>query len=84
MDNRTNLLKRMSAAGFAMHEFNMYLDTHPGDKAALEKSRKYKDIYNQLKTEYEAKYGPISMQDAGGDKRWDWVNNPWPWEEGAN
>ena len=75
---------RMSSAQFAAFELHMYLDTHPNDADAIAKMRKYNEIFNQLKREFESKYGPITSQDAYGDKRWEWIQNPWPWESEAN
>lgn len=78
MENREKLLKRLSAAQFAVWEIHLYLDTHPHDKMAFESYKKYKDRYDALLKEYTEKFGGITP-DTTAD-RWTWVDSPWPWE----
>ena len=80
MSTRESLLKRISVARFAAWELHIYLDTHPGDKAALRKFEQYNEKANQLTKEFEEKYGPLTANDVYGDSSWKWVNSPWPWE----
>ncbi len=84
MNDRETLLKRIDSVQFAAHELALYLDTHPLDTDAIEKMRKYMDIYLQLKGEFESKYGPLTVTAAGGDSMWDWTKNPWPWDKEGN
>ena len=35
---------------------------------------------NELKAEYMEKYGPLTADDVMNTERWDWIDNPWPWE----
>lgn len=79
-DNKENLTKRMSAACFAAHEMNLYLDTHPFDKTATEDYRKYLKKYKELYAEYVKQYGAIIPEEAVMDGRWTWLDSPWPWE----
>ena len=30
--------------------------------------------------EFEEKFGPITTEDIYGNNRWEWINDPWPWE----
>lgn len=78
MNNREKLLKRLSAAQFAVWEVHLFLDTHPNDKMAIESYKKYKERYKELLKEYEERYGGLTS-DITGDK-WTWVDSPWPWE----
>ncbi len=84
MNEREMLLKRLNSVQFAAHELALFLDTHPMDRAAIEKMRKYQDIYCQLKTEFESKYGPLTVSSAGRGSMWDWIENPWPWDKEGN
>ena len=39
--NKTELLKKLSAAEFALWDLHLYLDTHPCDTKALEIATKF-------------------------------------------
>lgn len=80
MSDRETLLRRISGAQFAAWELHIYLDTHPDDTAALKSLRKYQNEARELSMEYEKNYGPLMSDDIFGDVRWEWINNPWPWE----
>lgn len=84
MSDREMLLRRLSSAQFAAWEVRMYLDTHPDDTEAINTLHKYTQKTALLMKEFESKYGPIEAQNSLGDKRFQWVNNPWPWEVEAN
>jgi len=74
------LLRRLSGAQFAAWETHMFLDTHPNDGLALEANKKYQAKFLEVSKEYESKYGPLNHGDTYGDTRFEWVNDPWPWE----
>lgn len=81
MDNmgKEALLKKIQALSFVKVETELYLDTHPDSKAALDY---YRDILSQLDeamTEYQNKYGPLFAEGVVGD-RWSWVEGAWPWQ----
>jgi len=57
----------------------MYMDTHPYDREMFMSMKKHRDEASKLKTEYEAKYGPLT-HDAANDVSESWTQNPWPWE----
>lgn len=60
----------------------MFLDTHPNDKATMEKIKKYKELLEPLKKEYTEKFGPLVKQNETNN--WSWIKGPWPWEEEEN
>lgn len=81
MDNmgKEALLKKIQALSFAKVETELYLDTHPDSKSALDY---YRGVLNQLDaamTEYQNKYGPLFAEGVVGD-RWSWVEGAWPWQ----
>ena len=80
MNDREILLNRISSAQFAAWELHMYLDTHPDDIQALKSYHKYEREAKELIAKYENMFGPLVSSDVFGDNRWDWINNPWPWE----
>ncbi len=84
MDEKLALRRRIGAYAFAVWEMTLYLDTHPTCPAALAKRRELMEEQCRLTDEYEAQYGPLVLtsRDAVGEHHWDWVDGPWPWENG--
>ena len=80
---KRKLLWKMTSRQFAAFELQLYLDTHPGDKTALQMFNKYRGEHAQLQKQYESLYGPLST-DMMSDYCWTWVSDPWPWEKEAN
>ena len=78
-NKQAELLTQIDAYGFAAHDLNLYLDTHPNDKAMLELFKKYTEEKEKLIKEYEKKYGPIVVNGADNIP-WTWNTMPWPWE----
>ena len=75
---RSALMKKIQALSFAKVESELFLDTHPECRQALEY---YKEVVKNLAeatAEYSAKYGPIFSADIQGDK-WTWTDGNWPW-----
>ena len=70
--------------GFAAHDMQLYLDTHPDDKKAfaLYKSLLAKTL--ELKAEYVKKFGSLNVSDSICLDKFDWLSSPWPWEKGGN
>lgn len=81
MNGKRELLKRLSAAHFAVVETNLYLDTHPEDKNAIAALKRYSSVCDELRRKYEEKYGPLNAADIFGNNFFEWVNDPWPWEK---
>ena len=64
---------------FAAWELHMYLDTHPYDREMFLVMRKHLEEAEQLKREFESKFGPLT-HDAVNEISDSWTQNPWPWE----
>ena len=79
MSEREKLLKKGATYDFAVIELHLFLDTHPNDNAAAAKLDEYRNRANELRREYEGKYGPIVATDRDAN-RWAWISNPWPWD----
>lgn len=74
------LLKRIQQLSFAKLETQLYLDTHPDNKAALEYFHKLHEELDGLVDEYQGKHGALFANGARTDK-WNWVDMPWPWQK---
>ena len=73
-------LFNLNQIGFAMHDLNLYLDIYKDDKQILNLFEQYKNLYNDLLTQYENKYGPICINSVNNQTPFEWVNNIFPWE----
>ena len=80
MNERQKLLKRVQTCDFVLTETNLFLDTHPDNRAAIEHFNKYNNMKKQALMEYQMKYGPINARDYQYGDRFIYVDEPWPWE----
>ena len=78
--DREAAMRRLQQADFALIDINLYLDTHPCCPNGLEYFRCMRIERDNALREYEENYGPITMDDADANCRWDWIDHPWPWE----
>lgn len=81
MEDR-DLMKKIQALSFAKIETELYLDTHPDNKNALEYYRELVGELDMLMTKYQNEVGPIFAEGVVGD-RWHWVDGKWPWQNDA-
>lgn len=77
--DKENLLRKIQALSFAKVETELYLDTHPEVRQALEYYRNILSELDEAMTEYQNKYGPLFAEGTVGD-RWTWVEGKWPWQ----
>ncbi len=79
MTNKERLLKEIAMLNFATIELHLFLDTHPNDTDIANRLDEYRIRLDNLTRNYVAKYGPLSANDRNA-KGWDWIANPWPWD----
>ena len=72
-------LGELQAISFAITELNLYLNTHPNDKEALEMLNELIKLSSAAKMRYTEKYGPLNIRDLENSKSYTWLNEPWPW-----
>ncbi len=82
MNQKQVLLHRIQVCDFVLTETALYLDTHPEDSQALEFYQKHLAMRQQAMEEYSKQYGTLVRTQPHSTDRWDWVDNPWPWERG--
>lgn len=75
------LLKRVYETGFALDDVGLYLDTHPADRDAMNYYRYAQKLNQEAIRAYEEVHGPLMMNRVTADK-WNWIQDPWPWEGG--
>lgn len=77
--DRAALLEKIRALGFAKVELELYLDTHPTCRAALDYYYKTLDALRDITELYESTYGPLTAAGNRSTEKWQWVSSPWPW-----
>ena len=80
MNEKQRMMKRVQMFDFILDELNLYLDTHPNDKNALDYFTQYQYLKNDAVNQYEARFGPLRAEDSMGEDYFDWIKGPWPWE----
>ena len=81
MNEQARMLTDIDALGFAMIDLNLYLDVFANDKEKINLYNQYRKEKEGLLKEYEAKYGPITLNsDSLNSYPWAWNNMPWPWD----
>jgi len=83
-NNKTELLKQITALDFSVIDLQLYLNTHPQDAKALEIHNNYVMELNSLIEDYESYYGLLYANQGCSPYPWQWINEPWPWEYSAN
>ncbi len=76
---RDNLLLELTALDFMAVDLCLYLDTHPGDCEALAKYNECVILADQVRCEYEAKYGPLCSFRSYAGESYRYIDDPWPW-----
>ncbi len=83
VNEQAKMLTTLDALCFALTDLNLYLDIYPDDRDMLELFNQYRIQINNIKTIYEDKFGPLTINsDANDTYPFIWINNPWPWMGG--
>ena len=81
INEQANMLTNIDALCFALIDLNLYLDVNPNDRNKINLFNKYKEEKEKLTKDYEAKYGPLTLNsDSLNSYPWAWNNMPWPWD----
>ncbi|MZP29361.1 spore coat protein CotJB [Heliobacterium undosum] len=79
--HQLELLRRIQELEFVAVDLNLFLDTHPNDKAALRDFTRVTDELKKLKHAYETRYALLTVEGhCPGRYPWNWIEAPWPWE----
>jgi spore coat protein JB len=78
-ENR-ELLRKIQELSFVKTEIELFLDTHPNSRVALDSYKEVIVALRDLVTRYQAEYGPITAEGGAMGDRWSWVDKPWPWQ----
>ena len=77
---KEEMLVNIGQYSFMAHEMNLYLDTHPNDREALNKFQEFRNKADELIKNYERKYGPLTISgNVSNQTPFNWVTTKWPW-----
>mgnify|MGYP000182085173 FL=1 len=82
---KKDLMDQIYLYSFAVDDAKLFLDTHPEDEDALAYFYEFSRMRNQALKEYAKNFGPLTIDtvtDSCSDN-WDWIDSPWPWQEGG-
>lgn len=82
-NSRDALMRRIQQLAFAKTETELFLDTHPDCRPALDFYHRILAELDAAMLEYNASHGPIVAAESSTE-RWDWVDTPWPWQTDAS
>ena len=80
-NERTKLLKDIQRYNFAAYDLGLYLNTHPTDKRAIAMHHELTVKLNAITDDFQRKFGPLTRSASKNHDTWDWISDPWPWEE---
>ena len=82
--DRDQLLCNLTALDFMAVDLHLYLNTHPNDTEAITKYNQILTKADVLRKEYEKVCGPLSSFRSPSRAPWEWVDDPWPWQNSFN
>ena len=74
------LYDKIRSLGFVKAELELYLDTHPDCRTALDYYYKTIAELKKLTDEYQNTVGPLTAMGVTDTEKWTWVDGPWPWQ----
>ncbi len=79
---QSEMMKQIMHTEFALVDLNLFLDTHPDCREALELFTKLAASLKSLKADYETKFGPLYAWSSRNETPFQWVEQgrKWPWE----
>ena len=82
--SRDEWLHKIQSLSFAKTECELYLDTHPECKHALDYYRNIVEQLDQAMSEYQSKFEPLWADASLNKDRWTWIDGAWPWQNEEN
>lgn len=77
---KSELFRKIQELSFVKTELELFLDTHPDSKVAMDYYRDTVDALKGYMTVYQAEHGPIHAEAGVMGDKWSWVDKPWPWQ----
>ena len=82
LTDKAKMRKKIYELDFALHELNLFLDSHPENEKALELLEQYRKWRSNAVADYEQRFGNyiVNVSDVKAKAPWGWIEGPWPWE----
>ena len=82
MNRKAMLRKTIYEMDFALHELNLFLDTHPTNMRAMALLKEYRMKRKEAVALYEQQFGEYiaTPSDVPESSCYKWLKGPWPWE----
>lgn len=80
--SKSQLMKQINEASFAMDDVTLFLDTHPDNMEALQYYKNVAAMRRNAMAAYQQQYGPLMIDQVTGNG-WTWETEIWPWEGGC-
>ena len=77
---KAELFRKIQELSFVKAEIELFLDTHPDSRVAMDYYRETVDALKNYMIAYQAEHGPILAESGIMGDRWAWVDKPWPWQ----
>jgi spore coat protein JB len=78
------MLFKLTQLDFSAIDLHLYLDTHPDDKKAIAEYNRLVKEAADLRAEYEQKNGGLTSNAPSDPNGFNWITEPWDWEEAYN
>ena len=81
-NSKQEMMRQIQEICFAITDLNLFLDTHPNCTQAIELYTKLCATAKSLKSDYQARYGPLYATESANKAPFSWVEDDrkWPWE----
>lgn len=79
-----SLADQIRALCFVKVELELYLDTHPRCRTALDYYYQTVEELKKLTEQYENTVGPLTAMGNISTDQWHWVDGPWPWQQAGD
>jgi spore coat protein JB len=76
------LTKNIYMLDFMAVDLQLFLNTHPENRDAIDLYNKVITNADKCRTYYEHTFGPFCSYRSVASPGWEWVSAPWPWENG--
>jgi len=81
---RGTLAEQIRSLCFVKTELELYLDTHPRCRIALDYYHQTVRELKRLTEEYENTVGPLTAKGVTDTENWTWIDGPWPWQQAGD
>ena len=81
--SKHEMMQKIQKIDFAIIDLNLFLDTHPNCKEAIELFTKLAATSRSLKSDFQRQYGPLYAANSQNSTPFAWVHDDykWPWQK---